>query len=571
MHSRKLNNLIRVVGAAALTATLVLGGHRPRKAPPLFLGPPPLPVIAREFSVFHEHETTQDIAVIAREFTVFHEDSAPQSAVIAREFTAFHAPAPTVNTPVIAREFSFHNFFDCNNNGVADDLDILPLDPEDPPTSSDTNLDGIPDECVDFSENALCTVDDESGFWSCPDNWDGLAAGEYPDNATPAFNGPFSPTLNLTDDAFLDVDVTLSALRVVDNATLRVNQTGVGDMTIETTSGILNLGTIQIGDGRTITSVGDVEMGIGSVYEAIPGDPAPSGTLMTSAGSLRLLEGPPTQSARMQLTGGMSAVIANDIIGNGPTDPDDGDCTPVDLISIGDSILTVGGDLLFNGAVDLLFGSSVDVEVGGDVGNESTGNTLFNWIDGGLTFPDGADSVHMLEAAGTDVGAVPLGLIDNFAIGRLEVQSGNDLNIADGFDNDNSGATDDCTEAQYVGELRLEVGSTLTIDTASVYYVTFVDEGGTVDNISACGAVFDCIRFPFGDANLSGGVDLDDLLCALSGFADPTACPQADVVASSSGECPPDGVTDLADIFAIIDSFGGTVPGMCSVDGCVGE
>lgn len=56
----------------------------------------------------------------------------------------------------------------------------------------------------------------------------------------------------------------------------------------------------------------------------------------------------------------------------------------------------------------------------------------------------------------------------------------------------------------------------------------------------------------YGDLTGSVGVDLDDILCVLDGFADPDACPAADIA-----PCGGDDKIDLNDILAILEAFAG--------------
>jgi hypothetical protein len=144
-----------------------------------------------------------------------------------------------------------------------------------------------------------------------------------------------------------------------------------------------------------------------------------------------------------------------------------------------------------------------------------------------------------------------VGLSSNFVIGTLEVQAGNVLTVVDAFDNDALGSGP-CTEALYVHELQLRSGSTVDLADASLYYVTLVDEGATVST-NGCG-VLQCIQFDHGDLDVDGAVTIDDILCALAGFSDFSACPSADVMPCGTGN----GVIDLADLTSIMDAFGGT-------------
>lgn len=61
------------------------------------------------------------------------------------------------------------------------------------------------------------------------------------------------------------------------------------------------------------------------------------------------------------------------------------------------------------------------------------------------------------------------------------------------------------------------------------------------------------LTYSYGDVNYSGGtVNLDDILCVISGFANSAACPGADI-----SPCYQNGVIDLSDILAELGAFAG--------------
>lgn len=66
----------------------------------------------------------------------------------------------------------------------------------------------------------------------------------------------------------------------------------------------------------------------------------------------------------------------------------------------------------------------------------------------------------------------------------------------------------------------------------------------------------------FGNANCSGGVTLDDILCSLAGFANFTACPNGDI-----SPCGGNGILNLDDILAVLNAFGGANPCGCQSAG----
>ncbi len=55
---------------------------------------------------------------------------------------------------------------------------------------------------------------------------------------------------------------------------------------------------------------------------------------------------------------------------------------------------------------------------------------------------------------------------------------------------------------------------------------------------------------PFGDINYNGRIELSDILCAVDGFADSSACPQGDIY-----PCGGDGYVDIGDVLAVLRAF----------------
>lgn len=186
---------------------------------------------------------------------------------------------------------------DCNGNGIIDQCDIANCPPDDPscedcnmngipnqceldncppgdPTCGDCNANRIPDQCdiadgtsMDVLDNfnPACnpqmmncsdSIPDECHFWVPePQQTDGLwsTAANWSQNEVPNNVGPdeFVPVIaSTTVPALLDIDVTINAVVVVPGAQLDVAQ---GNMTVQTTTGILNNGLVTISNGRRLT------------------------------------------------------------------------------------------------------------------------------------------------------------------------------------------------------------------------------------------------------------------------------------------------------------------------------
>ncbi len=81
---------------------------------------------------------------------------------------------------------------------------------------------------------------------------------------------------------------------------------------------------------------------------------------------------------------------------------------------------------------------------------------------------------------------------------------------------------------------------------------TDADCNGRADVCEARGCQLYGDVFPTGYAVGDCKVDLDDILCALAGFAQPSACPDANVM-----PCGGDAAIDVDDILAVVAAFGG--------------
>ena len=62
---------------------------------------------------------------------------------------------------------------------------------------------------------------------------------------------------------------------------------------------------------------------------------------------------------------------------------------------------------------------------------------------------------------------------------------------------------------------------------------------------------------PYGDADNSGRVDLDDILCVVDGYSGASQCLQSQL---DIYPCEGDGDVDLDDVIAVLDAFTGNPP-----------
>ncbi len=144
---------------------------------------------------------------------------------------------------------------DCNNNGIPDDCDIASGDSADCNSnaipdecdidsgfSQDADMNGVPDECVDFEG-------DTDEFWSTAANWQNE---DVPGDEDPALVE--SPGI-VTGDTLvrLDINVSVDSVLIRPDSTLDMsNVNDTGDLTIDAANGITNLGTVIIGEGRSL-------------------------------------------------------------------------------------------------------------------------------------------------------------------------------------------------------------------------------------------------------------------------------------------------------------------------------
>jgi hypothetical protein len=125
-----------------------------------------------------------------------------------------------------------------------------------------------------------------------------------------------------------------------------------------------------------------------------------------------------------------------------------------------------------------------------------------------LVFEGGAEEIDPVEVAGRDLGAVPAGLRENFALGMLQL-GGNDagkIRLVDTFDNQPGW---EGSEALYVSNLIVGPESSLDLNGLDLYYLSgtvfpgakIVSNGGSLTRIA-------CVA---GDVDLDADVDIFDV------------------------------------------------------------
>ncbi|MEK6677632.1 MAG: hypothetical protein AABZ47_18515 [Planctomycetota bacterium] len=395
---------------------------------------------------------------------------------------------------------------DCNNNDIPDDQDIASG------TSQDCDQNGTPDECgVDVCFTGECTTPDLPPLnrWSCPDNW-ALPGEIFPDNVR-FQDDSYRVVLeidaddNQLDDVFLDVDVTIDGLTLIDSTILRVTQNPVqsaeGDLTIATPEGLTNGGHLFVGfENRIMVPTGLTTLAAGGIYQADPEVPSPVSAVLQTR-DLLIREGPRLRASgpgTMILTSGMGVEVEEDATfdGTGAESCADkkGNCRPpVGMVTDGASF-SVGGNLQFINSVQFTHSSTVPVVIGGSFENGSQFPECFSCQ--GMKFGGAGRSLgitHGFEAAGVDRGPIDSGYINNFALGQLEVAAGHTLIVRNQLPN--TVGVGACMEALYVNQLILRAGSTLVLDNCRLYARVIFDEGGSTTKIGCADLVSTgCLR-----------------------------------------------------------------------------
>ena len=296
----------------------------------------------------------------------------------------------------------------------------------------------------------------------------------------------------------------------------------------------------------------------GSVYA----DGVPDATL--TAGNITLANSG-AEGGQLILKGTATAHCTADLTVNCTGCKDVGrGCTPPVLDVLDDAQLDINGLLQLVAAATTTLSPYGGITLGGSFDNQSTDPTIFDWSGGSLVLDGSAGQTF--EVAGTDRGPNPIGLVDNFALGMLQVTAGANVLFVDAFDNDQAGQGP-CTEALYVHTLSLAAGSAITVNDCRIYCEDLKDEGASI-TLNGCAALV--LIEPDGDGDGIGdssdncplhynpnqedcdGDEIGDVCAIAEGISQdcnsnsvPDEC---DIDDETSEDCQPDGIPDECQI-----------------------
>jgi len=408
----------------------------------------------------------------------------------------------------------------------------------------------------------------------------GALGGELAD----ALGGCTPPSLLMTDGA----SVSAASMTVLDGRELGVT----GGVQV---AGIAPVGaTIALTGPLTLDRNGAYQKDLAAVGPTNAGLTA-GNVLITNSPALDCVEGP--CRGEMILTNSMTVATADDFVVSSSEGCQmllqRGGCAPPSLHVLDSATLAIGGAFIVSGNVDIVIVSppppsqarlaaveaiAPALTIGGDVVIQSATPTTVDLSSATILMQGGMQS---FEVAGTDVGLLSVGYVDNFAVGTLEIAPTADVTFVDQFANAVG------NEALYVQSLVLRAGSTINLGDASVYYRTLIDEGATI-NRSGSGDLVDttcvdnvdcddgdvctfdqcmggsCLSFSnnYGDVDFNTTVNLFDLFCMLDGFGGKFGVRDPDCTFDRLDiePCGGNSSLNLFDLFAILDSFSGIDP-----------
>ena len=402
---------------------------------------------------------------------------------------------------------------DCNINGVPDVCDLAQGN------LTDSDGDGVPDECIDQVGS--------SGNWS-DDIWGLSGDNPYPDNL---FG---TPNLHVTLEGgmiFLDITAEIETLRLFSLGTLLMTQDLRGDLTVLKPGGVWNEGTIEVQGDRTLSvPLGPFVLGSGGVFQA-SGDATGPVSGVVTADRIILLPTICGLEDQMTLSSFMSAITTGDFImdgrgascglrsgsgggiAGGQTPPvlEVKRAIPASHGSIAGLTepefvrIKAGGSFRLIQSAELCIGcDTVEgttpplIKIGGDFDNRSLYPSLFDWLGGVLILEGpgpqvfeigGMDLGGNLEGFGTDVDAISdTRFHSNFAMGSVVVGSTSQTLFANAFPN--TAGIGACDEALYVDELRFAAGAEVTLDNIRIYYKHLIDEGAAI-HLVGCAELVD--------------------------------------------------------------------------------
>ena len=146
--------------------------------------------------------------------------------------------------------------------------------------------------------------------------------------------------------------------------------------------------------------------------------------------------------------------------------------------------LTVKGDLWLGGKYTAVPGTTIHM-TGAIFDISSTSAADVSGLENTtFVFEGGTKTMDTFEVAGGDLGAVPGGFDNNFALYALTLGGVGvgEVQLVDWEDNGNRGEFGDQPEALYVKHLVLGAGSTLDLNGYHLYYQTLDNQGGTFLN-----------------------------------------------------------------------------------------
>lgn len=361
---------------------------------------------------------------------------------------------------------------DCNLNQVLDACDIAGA------TSVDVNVDQVPDECTFWVGSVMCSQE----TWFCAENWSG---GVVPDNGV----DDYFVTIDLpTADVVLDADATIETLRLLNGATLNITGTSSGDLTVEGTGGAVIGGTVYVDHDRSLqVPNGTMTIAAGGEYAPAPAATAVTATLMTK--NLEVEESP-LAPGEITVNNAMMVMTANNLTTKGTNASPGGiltGCRPPILNLGGTATIEVGRNVALRGGVEMLpapgaasaGGVNPRIRIAGDFFNHSRFPELVDW--GELTFEmngSAAEGSQIFEAPSEDLGNGAGGFSNNFAIDRVQIDTGSDVTLIDLFNNVGMAGV---PESTYVTHLHLQNGATLNVNGVSSFYNFLTDDGATVN------------------------------------------------------------------------------------------
>jgi len=205
-----------------------------------------------------------------------------------------------------------------------------------------------------------------------------------------------------------------------------------------------------------------------------------------------------------------------------------------------DGRLELDGPVMNVGYVWIDATSSISVgastlSVDGDFLCEQTDETSWSWNSSAeLSMTGGVPGAPVgLEVCGVDLGAVPAGWVSNFVVPELRFAGGGAATLlADAADNQPAEVEAIYVETLVIGDLHA-----IDLNGLNLYY----RNGGAPKQLF------------YGDSDLDGDVDLDDLFNVRNNFGAPGGW--------SEGDSDGDGVVDLDDLFALRNNFGASSAG----------